>query len=282
MAGENSFRLFPTKRQWQKWSLPARLTAIGAYAGILGIILSTVFFLSSTRNPDPQPPTISDDNKRLFTFGFVVGSHGAKILHRRMDVNENIAMPGQLEDMLPSLLVDIGYSPAEANESVSRWTVILGKASADASPENTREQFAAFTELQRSFSEFIESRYGKVGVSSFSLGSSIAFIRRIALFFDDIEALQNLPPDSIPEKYRDFDFGVARDTMLKFSEPHIEAIKFMAIQDLFPDSVKKSMNIVATEDISKRTGRDKIVEELTNIGFEFGLLISKQPKIIKE
>lgn len=35
---------FPTKKQWKNWSLASKLTAIGAYVGIIALILSIVFF----------------------------------------------------------------------------------------------------------------------------------------------------------------------------------------------------------------------------------------------
>ena len=38
-------RLLPTKRQWKNWSLPSKLTAIGAYAGILALVLTVVLQL---------------------------------------------------------------------------------------------------------------------------------------------------------------------------------------------------------------------------------------------
>ena len=36
--------LFPSRAQWKNWSLPSRLTAIGAYAGIFGIFLAFLLF----------------------------------------------------------------------------------------------------------------------------------------------------------------------------------------------------------------------------------------------
>lgn len=36
--------MLPTKKQWAKWSLPSKLTAIGAYVGVLGVLLSIFFF----------------------------------------------------------------------------------------------------------------------------------------------------------------------------------------------------------------------------------------------
>lgn len=49
--------LFPTKNQWQGWSLPSKLTAIGAYVGILGIVLSIVFFIYSFNDNFSQENT---------------------------------------------------------------------------------------------------------------------------------------------------------------------------------------------------------------------------------
>src|SRR5439155_18241454 len=36
------WHLLPTRAQWRQWSLPSKLTCIGAYAGVLSILL---FFL---------------------------------------------------------------------------------------------------------------------------------------------------------------------------------------------------------------------------------------------
>ncbi len=38
-------KMFPNKKQWQSWSLPSKLTAIGTYVGIIGVVLSTLFFI---------------------------------------------------------------------------------------------------------------------------------------------------------------------------------------------------------------------------------------------
>lgn len=52
--------MFPSSKQWKKWSLPSKLTAIGAFIGGLGIVLSIVFFIvpyikkTEKIGPDPQ------------------------------------------------------------------------------------------------------------------------------------------------------------------------------------------------------------------------------------
>ena len=39
--------LIPTKRQWRRWSLPSKLTAVSAYVGILGVLLAVIVLLST-------------------------------------------------------------------------------------------------------------------------------------------------------------------------------------------------------------------------------------------
>lgn len=48
----------PSRAQWKKWSLVSRLTAVGAYVGVIGVLLTLLLFgasyyLDSNR---PQPP----------------------------------------------------------------------------------------------------------------------------------------------------------------------------------------------------------------------------------
>jgi hypothetical protein len=44
--------MFPTKQQWKRWSLPAKLTAVGAYVGIVGLILTIAsFFVADSAQP---------------------------------------------------------------------------------------------------------------------------------------------------------------------------------------------------------------------------------------
>lgn len=58
--------LFPTRNQWQRWSLPSKLTAIGAYAGVFGIffavipLLVEINFLISERSEAPKTADVFD------------------------------------------------------------------------------------------------------------------------------------------------------------------------------------------------------------------------------
>jgi hypothetical protein len=36
------FKLLPTKKQWEKWTLPSKLTAVGAYIAVISIVLWAV------------------------------------------------------------------------------------------------------------------------------------------------------------------------------------------------------------------------------------------------
>jgi hypothetical protein len=62
--------LIPTKVQWRKWSLPSKLTCVGAYLAILGILLSVVLSLwpaSSTHNDDETYKAHSRGNQMAQT-----------------------------------------------------------------------------------------------------------------------------------------------------------------------------------------------------------------------
>lgn len=37
--------MIPTKKQWRGWSLPSKLTAVGAYVGIIALVISVLFLL---------------------------------------------------------------------------------------------------------------------------------------------------------------------------------------------------------------------------------------------
>src|SRR6266511_540798 len=43
--------LFPSRQQWENWSLPSRLTAIGSYLSIIGMGLTVAFFFWPRAKP---------------------------------------------------------------------------------------------------------------------------------------------------------------------------------------------------------------------------------------
>lgn len=55
--------LIPMRSQWQQWSLPSKLTAVGTLLGLVGILLSIVLFLWPSSNVTGQPP-IGQDTTR--------------------------------------------------------------------------------------------------------------------------------------------------------------------------------------------------------------------------
>ena len=38
--------MFPTRQQWKNWSLPSKLTAIGAYVGIVGLVFAVFIYFN--------------------------------------------------------------------------------------------------------------------------------------------------------------------------------------------------------------------------------------------
>jgi hypothetical protein len=51
---QHMFLIFPSREQWNKWSLPSRLTAICTYITIIAIFLS-IFFFFATRKSNLLP-----------------------------------------------------------------------------------------------------------------------------------------------------------------------------------------------------------------------------------
>jgi hypothetical protein len=61
--------VFPSSKQWKKWSLPSKLTAIGAYLGVAGIILSTALYFVSDSQPNQRQRDPILDAKLLLRIG---------------------------------------------------------------------------------------------------------------------------------------------------------------------------------------------------------------------
>lgn len=53
--------LIPNKSQWEKWSLPSKLTAIGAYVGIIGIIFTLIIYLLQKNDNE----VVLEDNLKI-------------------------------------------------------------------------------------------------------------------------------------------------------------------------------------------------------------------------
>ena len=47
-------KLIPTKKQWKTWHLPNKLTVISVYAGVIGILLTIVFFCINQFQKNPH------------------------------------------------------------------------------------------------------------------------------------------------------------------------------------------------------------------------------------
>ena len=69
--------LMPTKAQWRSWSLPNKLTCLGAYVGILAILLACAFYLWPRSSGEPIKPTSNINvGKNSGAMGQVSGNVG--------------------------------------------------------------------------------------------------------------------------------------------------------------------------------------------------------------
>ncbi len=89
-------RILPSKQQWAAWSLPSKLTAIGAYVGIAGVAISLVSLLAARIKgsdvPIPSDISVAGDAN-------VVNSNvgGNVIIDKRLTINN---APRQVDESL--------------------------------------------------------------------------------------------------------------------------------------------------------------------------------------
>ena len=57
--------MFPSKEQWVRWSLPSKLTAIGAYVGILAFVLTVLSLLIDQRSIEKLRPQQLNDTQSI-------------------------------------------------------------------------------------------------------------------------------------------------------------------------------------------------------------------------
>lgn len=58
-------RIFPTRSQWSKWTLPSKLTCIGAYVGIVSLIISSLIIIW----PSSSKQTVSSNTVTVSSYG---------------------------------------------------------------------------------------------------------------------------------------------------------------------------------------------------------------------
>lgn len=91
--------LFPSKRQWREWSLPSRLTAIGAYVGVVSLLIAVVGLV--------------DENYRLRGEYVHIGV-GSFVEEMPIDIREGYGnhLPWQLTFAFPITMINEGLRPA--------------------------------------------------------------------------------------------------------------------------------------------------------------------------
>src|SRR5215203_3446149 len=72
--------LWPTKSQWRSWSLPSKLSAVGAGLGLLGVIISVALYLLSL--PTETDPLVREYSARSERIEAVVSAIRRDQVHR--------------------------------------------------------------------------------------------------------------------------------------------------------------------------------------------------------
>jgi hypothetical protein len=89
--------LIPSKSQWNRWSLPSKLTLVGVYMGIIGIAVTIVFFFWPTK--PASPVTVIGSNNAAPVIG-IANSPGA---------NVNVGFPPTQKPTNPPIEEQINY-----------------------------------------------------------------------------------------------------------------------------------------------------------------------------
>ncbi|HXJ56953.1 MAG TPA: hypothetical protein VNU68_09835 [Verrucomicrobiae bacterium] len=120
------FHLIPTKTQWREWSLPSKLTCIGAYLGVLSIVLTVVFFAWPSPEPLKVLPSV-DVGKDSVAIGRVSGSVGDRsVVVGATDSNGNTII---------TLPMAVGY-----NAQAGPGSIAIGANARAGVPSGAQEQ----------------------------------------------------------------------------------------------------------------------------------------------
>ncbi|MEJ2158718.1 MAG: hypothetical protein P8X96_25605 [Desulfobacteraceae bacterium] len=52
--GEMKYMIFPSKRQWQRWAAPSKITAVGACLGTIGLVIAMMTHFAGSRTSGQQ------------------------------------------------------------------------------------------------------------------------------------------------------------------------------------------------------------------------------------
>ena len=126
--------MIPSLKQWKQWSLPSKLTAVGAYVGVLSIIITGALYLLA--------PSKDKAAKNLrITYG-----DQSPIIEASGDVNVTYGVPQQLVNRWAATLGQLQLSTEQQNQEIRR----LGSAF-----QNFEMQLASQSESNKGVQEFI-------------------------------------------------------------------------------------------------------------------------------
>ena len=120
--------MLPSKKQWGKYSLINKLTVIGAYAGIVGIVLTVVFFILSNQDGRKAPGRFSGSKPSFRITYFNLGGHAIDFLLRgQVDKEWEAKLSGQPFIVPNAVLRNIRHLITNFSSEVSGDTLFVIK-----------------------------------------------------------------------------------------------------------------------------------------------------------
>lgn len=288
---------------WHKyWKL---FTITAGLSSIIALFLGIIFHYSSEKGNEKlnkkvdqveqkfnkykieKQGEIHEIDKNLFALSIRLGSQISKLTFRFP--GEGISPHDSFNFAITKRLEIIGYPHKEGEKFLyglsgifkraKAQDITLGKPLSDIELNLTIEIFTELTELQKPLEKFIEKRYGLKGLAIFKLGLNVSAIRRILWQIGILEKFQD--EKELPPKLAD---EISNLDLHKLFKPHIGILKILIASDanFFSDNLRKSINFIATANVTERSDRKKMMDQIVSIGVAYGLSLSKEPEWLIE
>lgn len=250
------------------------LSLIAMVLGFVGYILVRVLDARLQPEQPPNPSSITETDKDLFAIGSGFGAQSSKILFRLH--GEKVAMTATQEVALSRLFENVGFTQGADLVAVIKTTLIKADSEPDSSAMRI-DLLSDFTEVKETFDRFAAEEHGRRGMLIFNLGLATTTTYRFVTWFELIEGLEGR--QGVSQGF----LVESSSTFRELQRPSLDMLQEIILEseELLPEDVRRSCNIVATTDLGNRADREMVLDELVKIHFAFGLSLSKRPRTVE-
>lgn len=195
-------QIFPSHNQWRRWSLPSKLTAIGAYVGAFGIALTIAIFAFQVYLAPQEPEDIAADWAMVNLSGALRDLRSSIVVGRMVltACRGDLEREGKISDTnLRSLVRAIERNGAATTEFTKRFEEfeVFGKLVIDHDREavcqDVETSFAKARALADRSRPHLIRIYGNPSTDQ----APVEIINRIQEFFDIEERLVKTVDDCV-------------------------------------------------------------------------------------